>query len=373
MKKEFSIYLDLTRFLAALAVVIYHSNMRNIIAEPLSWSGHGHAAVMVFFVLSGYVISYITVARENNPIDYWSSRLSRFYSLALPVVLMAPLLDAVGESLAPQFYEGKTTHDLAWLRILTSLMFANEWWKQSIMSFSNVPYWSLCYEMWYYVLFGIFAFTQGRTRLLLAAGVMLLVGPKILLLLPVWVLGVALHRSDALARLPEWKCWALFLASWPLYALFHHYQLSEWASATLKELVGPVWHREAAFSRYFLTDYLLALIIAANFVGFRGIAHRFAAPLRLAERPIRWVASFTFSLYIFHQPLLQFYAALINGDPRQPWFYSAVMAATFATVVVLGYLLERKRDGWRRAFHALLSSLTRARWWPGATPGGANA
>jgi len=63
MKKEFSIYLDLVRFLAALAVVIYHSNMRNIIEANLPFSQHGHAARIVFFVLSGYVISYIVASQ----------------------------------------------------------------------------------------------------------------------------------------------------------------------------------------------------------------------------------------------------------------------------------------------------------------------
>jgi peptidoglycan/LPS O-acetylase OafA/YrhL len=66
------------------------------------------------------------------------------------------------------------------------------------MSFSNVPYWSLCYEFWYYVLFAVLTFTRGRKRLLWCCAVALLIGPKILLLAPVWATGVLLQRWTAL-------------------------------------------------------------------------------------------------------------------------------------------------------------------------------
>ena len=364
MKKEFSIYLDLVRFLAAVLVVIYHSNIRNLILEPLPMSGHGHAAVMVFFVLSGYVISHIAATREKAPVDYWSSRLSRFYSIAIPAVLLSPLLDLAGQALAPQFYEGgKTTDDLWWLRILTSLAYLNEIWTLSIMSFSNVPYWSLCYEMWYYVLFAMVTYMSGHKRTVLVALTALLLGPKILILAPIWVLGVLLQRWQRLYCLPEWQYWALSLASIAGYGLFQHYQLSDVGSEWLRALVGDYWHKQATFSKYFMTDYLLALVIAANFVGFRGIAHRFAAPLLACERPIRWLASFTFSLYLLHQPLLQFFAALIRGDSTRPWYYLSVIACMFAAVIAISMVTERKRGVMRDWIKKHLLRLSATHWW----------
>lgn len=355
MKKEFSIYLDLMRFVAALLVVVYHSNVRLIIAEKLPFSSHGHAAVIVFFVLSGYVISHMAATREAAPIDYWASRLSRFYSLTIPAVLLCPLLDSWGEELAPQFYGERTTHDLAWLRILTSLAYLNEIWTVSIMSFSNVPYWSLCYEMWYYVLFAIAVFMRGKARLGLGCAVAAMLGPKIMLLAPVWLLGVALQRHPALARLPQWLGWTLFLTSWPLYALFHYLGMTEYGSSLLLNLIGEKWHHQMAFSKFFITDYLLALIIAANFIGFRAVAHRFAAVLRPCEKPVRWLAGYTFSLYILHQPLLQFYAAVFDGDPHGRLFYAQVMLATLLTIVVIGHFTEHKRHHLRRWIRQLLA------------------
>jgi peptidoglycan/LPS O-acetylase OafA/YrhL len=363
MKKEFSLYLDLVRFVASAMVVIFHSNIRALITEKLPLTSHFHAAVIVFFVLSGYVISYITDTKEGLAIDYWSSRLSRFYSLVIPVVLLCPVLDAVGGVLGPQFYGGHSMVDYAWLRILSSLTFMNEIWGISITSFSNTPFWSLCYEMWYYILFAIVTFTTGKPRIVLASLAAALIGPKILLLAPVWILGVVLYRWQALYKIPEWSGWALFLVSWPLYFMFIRYQMTDYGSDLLRMLIGSESVKNMTWSKSFITDYLLGLIIAANFVGFRRIAYHFSTPLAVLERPIRWLAAFTFSLYVFHQPLLQFYAALINGNPDGPLFYFEVMAATIFTIIVVVSYFERQRYPLRRWLRTQLTNLTASATW----------
>lgn len=363
MNRQFSLYLDALRLVAALLVVLYHANLRLLSSGKLPLSEHGHAAVIVFFVLSGYVIAHVSSTRETTPRAYWASRLARFYSLVLPAVLLCPFIDVLGEALAPQFYLDRTTHTLAWLRVLTSLAFLNEVWGWSIMSFSNVPYWSLCYEMAYYVLYAVCAFTAGRARRWLLAGCLLLIGPKILLLAPVWALGVLLQRWLALRRLPQWLGWLLFLGSWPLYGLFHHYQLSEAGSQLLRHLVGAELHRSLSFSRYFLTDYLLALIVAANFAGYRSVARHSWRPLAWCAPAVRWLATYTFALYLLHQPLLQLFAAAIDGDPHRPWFFWQVITATLLTVWLAGSWAERRRPAMRAWLFGQLGRLAQSRWW----------
>ncbi|WP_432377764.1 acyltransferase family protein [Duganella sp. P38] len=371
MRREFSLYLDLVRVLAAGAVILYHSNLRLLTADKLPFSQHGHAAVMVFFVLSGYVIAHIAQQRENTPLEYWASRLSRFYALAIPTVLLTPLLDLAGQAMAPQFYDGATTHGWAALRIATSLTFLNEVWLASIMSFSNVPYWSLCYEFWYYALFAILAFVRGRARWYWAGAVALLLGPKIMLLAPVWALGVLLQRWRRLQQTGPAAGALLFLGSLPAYGLFHAYGLTETGSDWLRQLIGPALHHKMAFSKFFLTDYLLALIVACNFVGMRAIAPYVGKPLLWAGPAIRLLAGYTFSAYLLHQPLLQFYAALFNGDPRQPWFYLATMAATLASIVAIGSVTEGRRHYWRAVVRAALLRWTASGWAPrGLAPAG---
>ncbi|GGY25510.1 acyltransferase family protein [Pseudoduganella albidiflava] len=363
MSREFSLYLDALRFLAALMVVVYHMNMRWLSTEILPLSGHGHAAVMVFFVLSGYVISTIHAKRENTPAEYWASRLSRFYSLAIPVVLATPLLDLAGAALRPDIYQGWTTHGLAPVRIATSLAWLNEVWTISIMSFSNTPYWSLCYEMWYYIMFAVCVFTAGRTRVLLLAGCALVVGPKILLLAPVWAMGVVVHRWRLLQRTSFATGLALFLGSIVAFGLFQHYRLTDLGSAWMRSLVGETWHHQLTFSRFALTDYLLGMIVAAHFVGARAVAPmllgRILVPL---ERPIRWLAGYTFSLYLMHQPLLLFFGAAIGGDPAGYLYFFEVLGAILVTVWLAGSITEGRRHLLRARLLARLQSLQGSRW-----------
>ena len=59
-----SLYLDLTRFAVALVVVLGHLWPVRFQPIPLHWSGP--AAVIVFFVLSGFVIAYVTDGRDRT-------------------------------------------------------------------------------------------------------------------------------------------------------------------------------------------------------------------------------------------------------------------------------------------------------------------
>lgn len=363
MKKEFSIYLDLIRFIAALLVLVHHSNMRPLIGERVWFSQHGPAAVIIFFVLSGYVISYAAATKQDTPVEYWACRLARFYSLAIPIVLICPLLDMAGESLAPQFYGDRTTHGLALLRIFTSLTYLNEIWTLAIVSFSNVPYWSLNYEMWYYVMFAIVTFMRGRPRTVFATATVLFVGPKILLLAPIWILGVVMHRHQKWYGLRPWQYWALFLASWPLYWLYQEYHVAEIGSKIVQDVIGAKWTTQLAFSKYFLANYILGLVVAANFIGFRGIAQQFSMPLLACEKPIRTLAAYTFSLYILHQPFLQFYAAVINGDASGHLFYAEVLAATVLTVFVFSTFTEQRSHLLRAQIRRALSCLMATEIW----------
>ena len=357
MAPAFSIYLDLVRFVAACLVVVYHSNSRLIVESPLPFSQYGHSAVIIFFVLSGYVIAFTTATKERNAKVYWASRLSRVLSLALPAVLLTPLLDLIGEALAPALYAGNTTHGLAWLRVMSSLLFLNEIWSVSIMSFSNIAYWSLNYEVWYYVLFSIYIFGSPSRRWAWIGLVAALIGPKILLLAPVWSAGVLIYRWQGAQRMPEWSAWLGLVASFILFYAFEQSRLADLVSEQLKTFLGTSLHRELAFSKWVFTDYLLTLIVCLNFVCMRRIARRYARLALTLERPVRAAASYTFSIYLLHQPLIYFWAALIDLPPTGYVRYAAVMAGVFASIVLIGSLTERRRFALRQYIFAILSRI----------------
>ena len=363
MSPAFSVYLDLVRFLAACLVVVYHSNLRLIVATPLPLSSHGHSAVIIFFVLSGYVIAFATDTKESDPRSYWASRLSRIMSLAIVAVLLTPVLDLIGQTLAPALYEGNTTHGLTALRIASSLIFMNEIWMVSIMSFSNIAYWSLNYEFWYYALFAVYTFAAPTRRWFWIGLVCLLLGPKILLLAPIWCLGVVIYRWRTPQNIPEWLGWLLVLASVGLFLAFEYWHVSEQISAQILSLVGKYWYRELAFSKWFVADYLLAGIVFMNFVGMRRVVFRMRGVMAALAQPVRWCAGFTFSLYILHQPLIYFYAAMIDLPPTGYLRYAGVMGCVLATVVVIGSLTEQKRHHLRRHILLVFDNVARSAIW----------
>ena len=347
MSPAFSLYLDLVRFAAACLVYLYHSNQRWLVSELLPASDYGHSSVVVFFVLSGYVIAFITGTKERDWRSYAASRFARIYSVALPAVVLTLALDAAGRALAPAVY------GYPWgqfpTRVVASLAMLNEVWFVSITSFSNVPYWSICYESWYYALFGVVCFAPRRWAWPLAAVLLLLLGPKIALLAPVWALGVVLYRWRALERLPMAAAWGLVAGSVLGIVAFHRFGVSALLSGGLEALIGKAWHRELTFSKFFVGDYLLGGLVFCNFAGMKRVAGAFWPVLAPFERPIRWLAGFTLTLYLLHQPLFLFWGSVIRGDPAGPAFWWATTFATALSVVAIGTLTETRRGALRRA------------------------
>jgi peptidoglycan/LPS O-acetylase OafA/YrhL len=359
MHRGFSLYLDLVRFVAACLVYIYHSNQRALVADILPASNFGHSAVIVFFVLSGFVIAYVTDTKEKHWTDYAASRISRIYSVALPAVFLTVLLDGIGRQLYPALYA--YPFDQFLIRIAASLLISNEVWFVSITSFSNVPYWSICYEMWYYVAFGLLVFFPLRVGLALTALLALLLGPKMLLLAPVWGAGVLLQRWGALQRMPQTLAWVLAGVSVIGIVLFHWAGVEPWVTARMKAWLGPELHTNLTFSKFFLSDYLLTALVFLNFASMRCLGPQLALALGWLESPIRTLAAYTLTLYLLHQPLFLFWAAVLRGDPGGHGYWSAVTALVALSVFVIGHFTESRRHTLKHVLQRVFEALD-ARW-----------
>ncbi|MBD0917172.1 acyltransferase family protein [Klebsiella michiganensis] len=103
MNKLTSIYLDLIRFTAALVVVLSHAAGFTSLKIPII-SGLGTEAVVVFFVLSGYVIAYVSNNKENNYAAFFKARAIRIYSVLVPAILITFFLDHIGLKYNPSYY-----------------------------------------------------------------------------------------------------------------------------------------------------------------------------------------------------------------------------------------------------------------------------
>lgn len=358
LPKAFSIYLDLVRFTAACLVYLYHSNQRWLVEPILPLAYHGHSSVIVFFVLSGYVIAYVTDTKERDWATYTASRLSRVYSVALPTIVLTVLLDWVGRHFLAEPY----IYPFDWFgaRILSSLVMTNEVWFVSITSFSNVPYWSICYEAWYYVAFGLLAFLPRRKAWVLVGLLALLLGPKVVMLAPIWGLGVLLYHWRGLADTSEHTGWALVVGSIIGITLYLHFGVEKTASAPFQALLGKHWFEQFAFSRWFIGDYLLGPLVMLHFAGMRRVAGRLGGLLSTIERPVRLLAAYTFTLYLLHQPFFLFWGTVLHGDNRGYGNWVLVTLLVALSIAVVGTVTENRRRGLTQWIRARLVS-TRAR------------
>jgi len=327
LARGFSLYLDGMRFAAALLVVLDHFSNYQFSSDQagptlfhLLLSGRGAQAVAVFFVLSGFVIAFVVETRERSLRQYAASRLSRLYSVVLPALLLTFLLDAGGALLKPFFYEA-TTLDGGPATLpgyAASLLLAGEWKLFGPAAFipgSNSPWWSLSFEGTYYLLAGLLLFAPRRWSVPATILILLLAGPTIAALFPLWLLGFALYhlrhrapRGVAAGFLLLGSSAALLLIPFvflivpdPLPSGFFPW--------------GP-----SAQDRNLVADGLSGVAFAIQLLAVHAlVACEATQPEAITgEALIRRLGSMTFPLYAVHFPAL-FFLAAVSPFPRSSW------------------------------------------------------
>lgn len=358
MNRTFSTYLDIVRILAAGFVVYAHSNLPWLLNDKLPLVEFSHSAVLVFFVLSGYVIAFVSDQKEKLAHEYVASRASRILSLSIAVVFLTPFLDSLGRSVSPEYYSGTIPNDYWFLRIAASLTFLTEAWLLSIMSFSNGPYWSLSYEVWYYALFGFYHYSNGRTKWLGISVVCLIVGPKILLLAPPWLVGVAIYRWKVDENWPWLLALILWILSIYIFVGFHYFDLMKIFGEGLRELIGNWLFVRLSGSKYFGADWLLSTVIAVNFLAARRVFKLFNYLPPALTKGCGRIGNLTYALYITHCPLLYFWSAILGShEPSWIW-YGSIVVLSVLSAMAIGLVGEWLRPRFRIWIRKILSDGT---------------
>lgn len=344
-----SLYLDLLRWLASWLVVLCHLGLMPLLEPnlaPLSvFSRWGHEAVVLFFVLSGFIIQHAAVTSDRTLQDFLASRLTRIYSVVIPCIVLTIIFDQIGQRSDPEMY-AKMAIDEAQsgpiARTIVSLTFFNQSWKY-VRMFSNLPYWSICYEFWYYVLFAVYFYRTGRTRLVLLLCTALLAGPWILLLLPVWLLGCAVYKettSQSWSKIAVVLAFLQPLVVLPIYAQLDLLALSQQWSTAISAWLGGY---RLGSSTTFVADYVLALSFALHLMAAKRVTRHLLGIMKPVAGFIRALAGRSFTLYLMHMPLMYMLLALSSayaGSAVRTWF---VVVGTFGIPLVLASLCEHQR------------------------------
>jgi len=342
----------MARLLAAVAVLFDHFAQAHFSGGFL-WQMHalGSPAVDMFFVMSGFVISYVSNTPRANPTQYSVERASRILSVAVPAIVATFILDALGRWLSPTIYHWHDYDPGGWLsQGLLGLTFLNETWFGHIRIGSNSPYWSMGYEVWYYVIFGLAMFGTGIWRWLVVPAALLVAGPRVVALFPLWLIGVATQRWCVHGKMPAWI--GLALTTSILVGTISALSYAVIYNAMPTPL--PIYERTPT---QLGPDYIIGTMFALTIAGVF-----FAEPLigRVVRKGETWVAAaagLTFTLYLFHFPLIAFFRAC-SPWPAASWQNRGmILASTVIVVIIVSYVTEQKRYVLREILYRIVSSL----------------
>ncbi len=362
MSKSFSLYLDLIRFLAALAVFLAHLSSAPFTINTVWWrlGAYGDIAVTLFFVLSGYVIAYVTATRERTPADYFSARIARLYSVVGIALILTFSFDLIGMSVNPGFYSIQKVlwKPASWAGYLSSAVFINEYQIfefNGISPGTNGPFWSLSFEATYYVVAGLVLFSPRRIWIPASLIVLGAAGRTVVALLPIWALGFMLYHWPGKKQIPT--CLWLFLAGMSAAVILAMPTLLTRFPADNFGAWFP-WGR-APSNRNILEDYFVASAFALHLISVKNLL---SGPAYIQPRitsAVRWLGSQTFPLYCLHYPAICIFAAI------SPWKTTTnanaifVSISTLTLIVAMTPLCENLKLRIRGAFNTYFGNLRR--------------
>ena len=204
--------LDALRGLAAVYVVIHHSVANSsFIVFGLNIANvfrFGEEAVILFFLLSGFVINFTFVnSRDKTFKTYFFKRATRIYIPLLIVMALGFAIECYDAGELANAHPGQLLLNLLMLQDISSL-------KPNVVVdpyMHNSPLWSLSYEWWFYMLyFQVQKYIPARRQKdLFVYGVAILAAaiylysptfiPRLLMYMSIWWLGVILSNMH-LAR-----------------------------------------------------------------------------------------------------------------------------------------------------------------------------
>ena len=321
-------FLDISRWISAFVVVISH--LRNLVFVDYDYvdsksilirlfyflTGFGQQAVVIFFVLSGFLIggSILNKIKSRNFsfTKYSIDRFSRIY-MVFPLSLLSGLLfDWIGYLHFNQTGVYTNKLQLATVnfniseRIGLDTFIANFFMLQNVSTYplgSNGPLWSLANEWWYYLYFPLIILSFSyKSTYKQAICVIAVIGLSIMMYnsnehgnmlfsFSIWIIGTCLWFAEFI-KIKYLNFYIL------LFLMFLHLTISR---------IGVLNYLDG-FQSNIILAILFALIIKSIIQ-----SDKYSTTHINNHKFNNFMASFSYSLYLTHLPLSIFLMAILSN------------------------------------------------------------
>jgi peptidoglycan/LPS O-acetylase OafA/YrhL len=319
-------FLDMSRW--AAAVIVFISHLRNplfisygsINPEEINiaiqiWyfaTGWAGEAVIIFFVLSGLLVGasgYEKInAKKFSISNYFIDRFSRIYVALIPALILTYMLDYFGSTFFSDVGFWNHSHPMINEKIesvpfdtkLTFGNFAANFFMLQHFFFdtlgSNSPLWTISAEFWFYMIFATFAILKLEQRksvtallILFSLSFLYFFGLDFIILIGYWLVGVFAGAIKVPNIIKPFYAFLIVLSS----LVFSRFFLNS-SSASLEIIV---------------TNYIVAISFGLLILSMRGKEINFFIKFASINK---FLASFSFSLYLIHFPLMLFMLAILS-------------------------------------------------------------
>lgn len=333
-----SVILDLIRGVSAQIVVIGHGisffGIFTFLHEP-NFPWMQNIAVLIFFLLSGFLISYSTVRKRSNDEQYgfrqyFIERFSRIYTAFIPSIIFVCMLDLISKNMNPASYAYGDAYDVKTfignLFMLQDYSIFSVLHNDFITSFGSArPFWTLAIEWWIYLSFGYFMLVTLKKDKSSISDLLIL---SFLSIVPAY--NLITGRGNGLTA--YWLFGSLVYIMSTLHILKDVKLHVKIMSALIFVFLAfaRAYLRMQAYDPIFA--FLLAVVLWLVIDIFKD--KRFST---LAIKMIKYNASFSYTLYLVHYSILDFIKSHFDGL-LNPY---ALFGIGFITVNVISISIGR--------------------------------
>lgn len=334
-EKNHFYWLDALRFIAAFMVLLSHTrntffpafgdlptDQQNIFSMAFTmFCRMGHEAVIIFFVLSGFLVGGRGLERiQNGTMNVKSYAIDRFTRI-YPPLIAAVVFYFITSLLVHGEYIGCVP--FSWTTAIGNLLNLQGICCQSLVS----PFWSLSYEMWFYIIFGVLAvlLTTKNDYVKIVSIVLFVLASSVFVLglnynyLFIWLMGAIAYivRPKTRSKL------VLFLSLVGFFVTILYWQLSK----DTRSIEFAIKGTNNDFLEILMS--LMACLFIQQIILFEP-QKKFTKRI---EKGIGNLAKFSYTLYLSHRIVFLWIMAYLI--PYQTCQFTAIGIIKFIAILII--------------------------------------